>query len=66
MTDVLKLTSKEAEPAEKPARKKDESAEIPRRARSSIGHPEGERAGKRESALAANLKKWLTGRKSKS
>lgn len=27
------------------------------------GHPAGERMGKRQSALAANLKKWLAGRK---
>ncbi len=66
MTDVLKLTAEEAEPAEKTSRRKDESAEAPRRTRSSSDHPEGERAGKRESALAANLKKWLTGRRPKS
>lgn len=32
--------------------------------RGSTGHPAGERAGKRQSALAENLKKWLSARKS--
>ena len=31
---------------------------------STFGHPAGERANKRHSALAENLKKWLTGKKS--
>ncbi len=39
----------------------DAPAAAPRRAG---GHPAGERMGKRQSALAENLKKWMSGRKS--
>jgi PTH1 family peptidyl-tRNA hydrolase len=63
MTDVLKLTAEEDEPMSKGPKKSDPDAApaAPRRERTAT-HPEGERAGKRENALAANLKKWLAGK----
>jgi len=46
-----------------PKRADPESADMP--ARSPARHPAGERMGKRQSALADNLRKWLQGRGSK-
>jgi PTH1 family peptidyl-tRNA hydrolase len=39
-----------------------DAARSPRRKEARPSHPAGERAAKRQSALAENLKKWLTGR----
>ena len=63
MTDVLRLTAagEDDEPAPK-KKTKDEPAPAPPK---SARHPAGERAGKRENAIAENLRKWLAGRKSK-
>ena len=55
LTDVVRLTSEDASSA---------PADDPPRRAPSRSHPAGERAHKRQSALAENLKKWLTGRKS--
>jgi PTH1 family peptidyl-tRNA hydrolase len=60
MTDVAKHIAA----ADGESEEEDEAPKAPARARGS-SRPEGERAGKRESALAANLKKWLAGRKPK-
>ena len=60
VTEVIKHTAEEDEPMAKAKKKKDES---PQESRSARGHPEGESAEKRKGALAANLKKWLAGRK---
>jgi PTH1 family peptidyl-tRNA hydrolase len=65
MTDVLKLTAGEDEPMSRGPKKTDKEPEDMRRARGAGAHPERERAGKRENALAANLKKWLAGKKTK-
>jgi PTH1 family peptidyl-tRNA hydrolase len=46
-----------AEPAPEPV------SRVPNRPKSSSGHPAGERMAKRQSALAENLKKWLSGKK---
>jgi PTH1 family peptidyl-tRNA hydrolase len=63
MTDVLKLTTEEDAPVSRGPKKPDKEPRETRQTRAG-GHPERERAGKRENALAANLKKWLAGRKS--
>jgi PTH1 family peptidyl-tRNA hydrolase len=63
VADVLKLTAPDSDADATPKKKTDEAPPA-QRARSGP-HPEGERAGKREGALAANLKKWLQGRTSK-
>jgi PTH1 family peptidyl-tRNA hydrolase len=60
MSDVLRLTRDHDEAEEPPAQKE----AVPKRPAAGI-HPAGERAGKRQSALAENLKKWLTGRSEK-
>ena len=60
LSDVALRLSDDEEPQEKPT-KKEEPRPL---ARGSAGHPAGERASKRESALANNLKKWLAARKS--
>jgi len=39
----------------------EDNADVPANARG--GHPAGERAGKRQSALAENLRKWMEGRR---
>lgn len=65
LTDVARLagTAEDASPKQakaeveaKPAKSATQTAHKP--------HPAGERAGKRQSALADNLKKWLSSRKS--
>lgn len=61
MTDVAKIVGGNGAP-EKPAKAAKEDAP-PRPARAP--HPAGERSGKRESALAENLRKFLEGRKPK-
>jgi PTH1 family peptidyl-tRNA hydrolase len=68
LSDVLTRVAEEDEPrveARKKKTKNEEAGQEPRRARASKT-PEGERAGKRQSALAENLKKWLAGRGPKS
>jgi PTH1 family peptidyl-tRNA hydrolase len=64
MTDVLKLTEEEDATVSRGPKKTDKEPQAPRRSPPTT-HPEGEGAGKRENALAANLKKWLAGRKPK-
>ncbi|HEY8128790.1 MAG TPA: aminoacyl-tRNA hydrolase [Hyphomicrobium sp.] len=64
LSDVARLTLEEPDtPARKPPR---EDADEPRQSKkpASGPHPSGERASKRQSALAENLKKWLGARKS--
>ena len=61
MTDVAKLMSSEAD--ETPARVREPASPALKATAKSAPHPAGERAGKRQSALAENLKKWLAGRK---
>ena len=56
LTEVARLT--QAEPEPKPAAVKKAPIEVAK------SHPTGERANKRQSALAENLKKWLGSRKS--
>ena len=71
MTDVAKLVGPADEPPVKAEAKKSEAApretrpaeRRPREPASRAPHPSGERASKRQSALADNLKKWLAGRK---
>jgi PTH1 family peptidyl-tRNA hydrolase len=67
VTDVNRLTAEDEKPKAKTKKEKDEGEgpAAPRTSRSAA-HPAGERAGKREGALAANLKKWLLRRKSDS
>lgn len=74
LTDVARLTQSDDD-AEKPARALnrdsalpaartiDEPLKTPEKGRNPP-HPAGERANKRQSALADNLKKWLSSRKS--
>ena len=45
------------------ARRSEETEDASARRRPSGGHPAGERAGKRQSALAENLRKWMEGRR---
>jgi PTH1 family peptidyl-tRNA hydrolase len=54
---------KDAGPAEAAPREPDQPAAKAAPARAAAEHPAGERHAKRGSALAENLKKWLTGRK---
>lgn len=62
MSDVARLTATEDD---KPARPKkaDAAPSPPKPPRPSGGHPAGERQGKRQSALADNLRKWMAGKK---
>ena len=63
LTDVAKAIGPE-EP--KPAPKKplpEEHLAKPEAAKPAARHPAGERANKRQSALAANLQRWMAGRK---
>lgn len=70
LSEVAGLTQSEPEHKAKPPRSADkpvlpartEVKEPPKTANKP--HPAGERAGKRQSALAENLKKWLSARKS--
>jgi PTH1 family peptidyl-tRNA hydrolase len=61
MTDVAKLTASSREPELEPANEL--KAPRAKQVAKAPPHPSGERAGKRQSALAENLKKWLAGRK---
>jgi peptidyl-tRNA hydrolase, PTH1 family len=64
LSDVARWN--EDEPSDAPARKTERGPEEPRPAKKASGpHPAGERASKRQSALAENLKKWLGARKSR-
>ena len=72
LTDIARLTQTEDEEFPKrdqgrqalPARQSvAETPKVPEKNRNT-GHPAGERANKRQSALAENLKKWLSSRKS--
>jgi PTH1 family peptidyl-tRNA hydrolase len=65
MTDVNRLTAAKDEPKSKTDKSKtDDTPEREAKAKPrDRSHPAGERQGKRENALAANLKKWLAGRK---
>jgi PTH1 family peptidyl-tRNA hydrolase len=58
LTDVARVMQDDA-PAKPQMREPEPVAKAPRK---SGGHPAGERMGKRQSALAENLKKWLAGR----
>jgi PTH1 family peptidyl-tRNA hydrolase len=60
LTDVARVVQTEEAPA-----RKTEPDPIPPRPARAPAHPAGERQGKRQSALAANLKKWLAGRDKK-
>lgn len=65
MADVAKAVAEASgEVASKP--KEDAGPAKPRGTRSSAPHPAGERAAKRQGALAANLKRWLAGRRKES
>ncbi|MGD9806907.1 MAG: aminoacyl-tRNA hydrolase [Hyphomicrobiaceae bacterium] len=67
LTDVALALGGESSKAEtnektpKPERAVEHASVAPRK--SSGGHPAGERAGKRQSALAENLRKWMEGRR---
>ncbi len=68
LSEVARVTQDEPEAAQpKPAKSVKSSApaeETPRRSKASGPHPAGERTSKRQSAIAENLKKWLSARKS--
>lgn len=65
LSDVARLTQDESEaPAPKAERARREEEPRPPKKQASGPHPSGERASKRQSALAENLKKWLGARKS--
>jgi PTH1 family peptidyl-tRNA hydrolase len=53
----------EDEPTDKARQPSSDTVKEPRRTREG-GHPAGESMGKRQSALAENLRKWLAGKKS--
>ena len=57
LTDVARALQEDDEPTKPAVREAPEKP--PRKAG---GHPAGERMGKRQSALAENLKKWMAGR----
>lgn len=63
LTDVAKLIGDEPEPRS-PKAKGDETTHTPAPGRPGV-HPAGERAGKRDGALAENLRKFLEARKPK-
>ncbi len=48
-----------------PAKKRNTKPATPKRAKSTSGHPAGERAAKQQNALAENLKKWMAKRQDK-
>ncbi len=54
-TDVARILT--------PAKATKAAAPPPSEAKSTAPHPAGERAGKRQSALAENLKKWIAGKR---
>jgi peptidyl-tRNA hydrolase, PTH1 family len=65
LSDVARWNDDEPQ-SDAPARKTEREPEEPRPSKKSTSgpHPAGERASKRQSALAENLKKWLGARKS--
>ena len=66
LTDValaLGLDDGRAETKPAKASRQPPQVEAEGRSRGGSGHPAGERAGKRQSALAENLRKWMEGRK---
>lgn len=63
LSDVARLMQDEHE-APPPSKTESAPEQPPRRPKASGPHPAGERASKRQSALADNLKKWLSSRKS--
>ena len=64
LSDVARLTQDETETAPRKPDREPAEPPNPPKASASRPHPAGERAGKRQSALAENLKKWLGARKS--
>ena len=70
LSEVARLTQTEPELKAKPPKSAEKPALPPRTEvkeppkTANKPHPAGERAGKRQSALAENLKKWLSARKS--
>jgi len=72
LSDVARFTQAEADPEPRKARQAlpPQTAETPKdeapapQRQANKPHPAGERAHKRQSALAENLKKWLSSRKS--
>lgn len=62
LSDVARLTQDDHEPAPRGPERARPEPQPP--AKASRPHPSGERASKRQSALADNLKKWLSARKS--
>jgi PTH1 family peptidyl-tRNA hydrolase len=66
LTDVSRALSSEADEVEKPKRRKSGADAPPPEPRAERGsHPAGERASKRATALAENLKNWLAKRRPK-
>ncbi|MFA5955674.1 aminoacyl-tRNA hydrolase [Hyphomicrobium sp.] len=68
LSEVARVTQDEHEAAQPKTAKSVKSSapaeDPPRRAKASGPHPAGERTSKRQSAIAENLKKWLSARKS--
>jgi peptidyl-tRNA hydrolase, PTH1 family len=62
LSEVARTTQEDDEPSPRKAERAPE--ETPRPPKASGPHPAGERASKSKSALAENLKKWLSARKS--
>jgi PTH1 family peptidyl-tRNA hydrolase len=64
LSDVARWNEDDSEPKQsRKAKSKEESETPPAKKPASVPHPAGERASKRQSALAENLKKWLGARK---
>jgi PTH1 family peptidyl-tRNA hydrolase len=62
LSDVARTTQEDVEPS--PRKTERTTAEDSRPPKAPGTHPAGERASKRQNALAENLKKWLSARKS--
>ncbi|MBN9278906.1 MAG: aminoacyl-tRNA hydrolase, partial [Hyphomicrobium sp.] len=65
LTDVARALSNDDDEAEKSKRRKTAEDTVPREPRPRGPHPAGERASKRATALAENLKNWLAKRRPK-
>ncbi|MBN9267396.1 MAG: aminoacyl-tRNA hydrolase [Hyphomicrobium sp.] len=65
LTDVARALSNDDDEAEKSKRRKTAEDTVPREPRPRGSHPAGERASKRATALAENLKNWLAKRRPK-
>jgi PTH1 family peptidyl-tRNA hydrolase len=66
LTDVALALGEEGaktDPSEQKPRRERPAEDASVAPRKSSGHPAGERAGKRQSALAENLRKWMEGRR---